>query len=135
MTLLHYTLILYPVINLAEAWLEVVVIELKNPHISKYSTLNAREHLRSGVFASLVCLVVAAIGCHLGLYWLLPAIAVNRRLVFDYGLKLMRGRPFQTYEGDGPVDRAAAWCFGREGAATEFLILTLLTITSIYLSL
>jgi hypothetical protein len=135
MGILHYILILYPVINLCEAWLEVVVIELKNPYISKYNTLNAREHLRSGVFAILVCAVFAAIAWQLELYWLLPAVALNRRQVFDFSLKLLRGRSFSLYEGDGFFDSIGRKLFGARGAWIEFVILTLITTTSIYKSL
>jgi hypothetical protein len=134
MGILHYILILYPVINLCEAWLEETVIELKNPYLNTYHRLNRVEHFRSAVFACLVAVVFVAIALTLQLYWLIPAIAVNRRLVFDYGLKKFRNREFDRYEGDGFFDSIGRRLFGTEGARKEFLVLLLITITSIYLS-
>lgn len=130
-TLLYLALILYPVINFLEAWLEVVVIDLKNPYISEYHKLNQREHLRSGVFACAVCAVFVVVALSLQLYWLVPAIVVNRRLVFDYGLKMLRGRPFDLYEGDGFFDALGRRVFGRENAEKEFAILLGITVFTI----
>lgn len=116
--LCFYLLAMPTVIFLAEAWLEVIVLQLKyNPPIR----LDQQEHFRSGVLACLVLSPFVACACLNGLYWLLPALLVNRRMVFDPALKLLRKpcRRLYKYEGTGPVDAFCTKIFGRNGAGIE----------------
>lgn len=93
-------LLLLTVIHLVEAWLEDVVIELKNPHIPEYSVLNRREHFRSAVLAGLWLFSAMASAYQVHTLWLMPALIVNRRIFFDYALIIFRDRPRHKYEGN-----------------------------------
>jgi hypothetical protein len=98
----------------AEAWLEHVVIQLKNPLASNYATLNKREHKRSAIyyFALVGCITVLTweqIDHHI---WLVIAAMLWRRIVFTYGLKLLRQRKFKVIEGDQYTDRIVRSVFG-----------------------
>lgn len=123
---------LLSVINFAEAWLEEVVILLKDPNLPNYKELNKREHWRSGVYAVILTIpfILAAIYFHL--FWLIPAIITNRRLVFDNGLKYFRKRKLFRYEGDGPIDSFFRNLFGEYGAWKEICIWIIITTASIY---
>lgn len=127
--------ILYSLVNLAEAWLEVVVIALKDPKLKEYKKLNKIEHARSFVFAGLVCFSFILFCIYLKFHFIIWAVVVNRRLVFDFPLKKMRNRPLWTYEGDGPVDGLMKWLFGTNGAWKEFLALIVITIAAIWFQL
>jgi hypothetical protein len=129
------TLLIYPLINWVEAWLEDVVILLKDPKAKLYKRYNQQEHQRSFIYAALVCVPFLATAISCGWYGLLPAILVNRRLVFDFGLKLFRNKPLFTYEGDGPVDAFFKRLFGAQGAWKELAILLLITILSVLFTL
>lgn len=109
-------------INGAEAWLEAVVIQLKNGSLPDYKDLNRKEHARSFIYSSLVALPFFLVFISWGFYWLLPAVAVNRRLIFDPLLKALRKRRLSLYEGDGPIDGALSRIFGRRGAWIEILL-------------
>lgn len=127
-------LILLPVINLAEAWLEAVVIQLKDGKLGNYIRLNKQEHGRSFVYSSLVAspfLLAAGIS---GSWWLIAPIVINRRLIFDPALKLFRtpSRPISRYEGDGPLDGLMSSVFGRDGAHWEILAEALITGWCVY---
>lgn len=121
-------------IFLAEAWLEQAVIDLKNPYIHQYSTLNQREHFRSAVLAVMITVPFYEVAVWQGLYGLCPAIFVNRRLFFDLPLKILRGRTWYRYEGDGAVDTFCRRLFGVNGAWKEMLLHMLVTLLSIYCS-
>ncbi len=119
--------------SIAEAWLEVVVIALKDASLSEYKALNRIEHFRSGVYSFTVAFPYILASVYLGYYWYIPAILINRRLFFDPALKLLRSprRRLSLYEGDGPIDNFFAGIFGRNGAKWEILLEALATVAFI----
>lgn len=129
------SLSLYPAVNYAEAWLEEVVILLKDPYHEKYVELNKQEHFRSLALAILIATPFAAIAIFMQWYWLLPAIAVNRRLVFDFALKKFRGRKLWLYEGNAPVDNFFKNLFGVNGAKKEFIMECIITVLSVTMAI
>ena len=128
-------LFLYSATNIAEAWLEQVVIELKDPRLKNYHDLNQKEHNRSLVFAVLVAIPFVLIACYYSLYWMLPAIAVNRRIFFDFFLKLFRKRPTWKIEGKGPFDNFFKKIYGEKGGWYELATEVVITIASIVLTM
>lgn len=119
-TLVAALLIAIPSITFfLEAYLEVIVIALKNGSLKDYDSLNKKEHSRSAMFATAILSPFIGVAVLFHFYWLIPAILVNRRLVFDPMLKIMRKRRLQAYEGTGPVDRAFSRLFGTNGALWE----------------
>lgn len=104
--------------HMAEAWLEAIVIDLKDPRLAE-SRQNEQEHARSLVYSIIVAAPYAVIAVALGLYWLLGAFLVNRRLVFDNALKLYRRRPLNLYERKKGIDGFLAKVFGQRGALIE----------------
>lgn len=135
-TLVAALLLIIPtIIFFLEAYLEVIVIALKNGSLSNYDSLNRKEHVRSAMFAAgiLSPFVLTAIFFHF--YWLIPAILINRRLVFDPMLKIMRKRTMRKYEGTGPVDQAFSRIFGIEGALWEIVCEFVLTLTLYFIAI
>jgi hypothetical protein len=129
-------LIILSVIHLLEAWLEEVVINLKNPYTSVYSNLNHQEHFRSGVLAGAWLFSAVYASCFHSDFWILPGLIVNRRIFFDYGLILFRRRPHNKYEGnDWWVMNFFIPIFGRLGRLYELGITLLVMAGSIYLTL
>lgn len=121
----------------AEAWLEAVVIKLKNPLLTNYNQLNKQEHQRSAVyyFALVACITVLTweqIDHHL---WLVIAAMFWRRVVFTYGLKFLRRRPIKFIEGDQYTDKIMRNLFGKNGGYIELLIMIgcLITINVLFL--
>jgi hypothetical protein len=129
-------LVILSVIHLLEAWLEQVVIGLKNPTLSIYNRLNHQEHFRSAVLAGCWLGAAAYVCCYNSEYWILAGLIVNRRIFFDYGLIIFRHRPGNKYEGnDWWVMNIFIPLFGRTGRLKELVLTLLITITSIYLTL
>jgi hypothetical protein len=129
-------LIILSIIHLLEAWLEEVVIDLKNPNLSFYSRLNHQEHFRSAILAAGWLIAAGYASCFNSDYWIVPALIVNRRIFFDYSLILFRDRPGNKYEGnDWWVMNIFIPIFGRLGRIKELVLTLLITITSIYLTL
>jgi hypothetical protein len=128
-------ILLYSAICLAEAWLEEVVIELKDPYHSNYDVLNNIEHTRSLIYAMLVAVPFLLIAWHYHYYWLLPAIVVNRRMCFDFPLKHFRNKPIKLIEGTGPFDSFFRMIYGTNGGWLEFITHIVITGLSIYLSI
>lgn len=122
-------------IFLAEAWLEETVIRLKNDQLTDYGPLNKKEHARSMILSSLIAGSFCLGAAFLGYLWLLPALIVNRRLVFDPMLKVFRKRKLTRYEGNGPVDLFFVGIFGRSGARWELLLELALTAGSVVLTI
>ena len=120
-------------INAAEAWLEAIVIRLKNGSISNYGYLNRKEHSRSFIYSSLVASPFFLIFFYWGFYWLLPAVIINRRLIFDPLLKVLRNRLLSRYEGDGSIDGFFSRIFGRRGAWIEILLELAASLVCLYL--
>jgi hypothetical protein len=121
----------------AEAWLEAVVIKLKNPLIQNYNTLNKQEHQRSAVyyFVLVACITVLTweqIDHHI---WLVIAAMFWRRVVFTYGLKILRQRPIRAIEGNQYTDKIMRSLFGKNGGYWELLVMLacLITINLLFL--
>lgn len=129
------------VIHLLEAWLEKVVIDLKNPYISDYALKNRQEHFRSAVLAAAWSFAaISALVHYEQAYWLIPAVVVNRRMFFDYPLIIFRDRPRRLYEGNDWWVKRFIWVFRERGRLKELFAETILTMISIlfhlkYLSL
>lgn len=111
---------------IAEAYLEDVVIKLKNPAMVNYPLLNKQEHKRSAVyyFALVGCLTVItweAVDHHI---WLVISMMCLRRIFFTYGLKLIRpNKRIKAIEGDQFTDRFSRRIFGKNGGWWELLAL------------
>lgn len=127
-------LVLYSLTNLCEAWLEETVIDLKNAQLPNYHPLNRREHNRSLILAILIMIPYIQIAVYFGLYWLIGAILVNRRIFFDFPLSLFRGRPPARYEGTDTTARILVGIFGRNGRIRELIVTLAITIFSAYKS-
>jgi len=123
----------YSVFHILEAWLEQVVIDLKNPSLTNYHELNRKEHLRSAIYATYVALLIWTVPLSLWHCWpLLPAIVLNRRIFFDYALILFRQRPNPAlYEGDDWWVHRFKAIFGPKGRNKELAVTLVITIASI----
>jgi hypothetical protein len=127
--------LLYSAICTAEAWLEVIVIELKDPRLADYSELNRKEHLRSLVYAVLVAAPFLLVTWYYHFYWLIPAIIVNRRIFFDFFLKHLRDRPKFLIEGKGPFDSFFRMIYGQRGGWYELITEAVIACLSIILTI
>lgn len=120
------------ILCLAEAWLEDIVIKLKNPALVNYPMLNRKEHQRSAVYyfalvAFLTIITWEQVDHHI---WLVISMMCLRRVFFTYGLKLIRpNKRIKDIEGDQYTDRIVRNIFGKKGGYWELLVL----ITSIIL--
>jgi hypothetical protein len=123
------------VIFFLEAYLEVVVIALKDGKLKDYETLNRKEHNRSFFLAASILAPFISVAIYCGFYALIPAILVSRRLIFDPVLKVFRKRRLVKYEGGGPVDAFCARLFGAEGAAWEIACEATLTVLLYFFSI
>lgn len=130
-----FLIFLYPLINLAEAWLEVIVIELKDPRLNNYSDLNRKEHSRSLALAILMAIPFLFIAAVFQLYWILPALVINRRLLFDQPLKALRKKRIRDIEGKGPFDSFFRMIYGPRGGWYELITEVIITIVSIILTI
>lgn len=114
------------ILCLAEAWLEDIVIQLKNPGLVNYSILNKKEHQRSAVYyfalvAFLVIITWEQVDHHI---WLVISMMCLRRIFFTYGLKLIRpNKRIKDIEGDQYTDRIVRNIFGKKGGYWELLVL------------
>lgn len=130
-------LLIISIIHLLEAWLEQVVISLKNPYVPEYSVWNRREHFRSAVLAGTWLFSAIAVALYYQHnYWILPALIVNRRIFFDYLLIIFRDRPRRQYEGnDWWTVNIFRRIFGTNGRMIELGLCIGVTIFSIFKSL
>lgn len=117
---------------ICEAILETYVIRMKNPNILNYNELNKKEHFWSGVYSVVLILVLCVCTRN---YFLIPSLALSRRLFFDYGLKLLRSRPFKRIEGDGWFDNTSRSIFGPNRGYLELLTVLILKVCSYYFAL
>lgn len=114
------------ILGIAEAWLEEVVILLKNPALVNYAKLNKKEHQRSGAFWFAQVILFIAISWGQVHYWylLIVALVFNRRLFFEHSLKLFRsGKHIRDIEGDQFWDRLSQRVFGKSGGYWELALL------------
>lgn len=125
----------YSLTNLCEAWLEEIVIDLKNTQLPFYNPLNRKEHSRSLILAVLIMAPYMAVALYLKQYWLIPAILFNRRIFFDFPLALFRGRPAALYEGNDTTGRILAGIFGKRGRIRELALTLVITLGSLFMSL
>lgn len=121
-------LICLSIIHLLEAWLEVVVIDLKNASLTSYNRLNKAEHFRSAVLAGSWMLCAIAVVVFLTKeYWMIPALVVNRRNFFDFPLSIFRKRPLDKYEGNDWWVKKFKFLFGGN-RVVEFIVTMAITI-------
>lgn len=126
MTNTIYIQIAVIVLCIAEAWLEDIVIKLKNPALENYPILNKKEHARSAVyyFALVLCLTVLtweAVDHHI---WLVISLLTLRRIFFTFGLKLIRpNKRLRDIEGDSYTDNIVRKIFGKRGGYLELAAL------------
>jgi hypothetical protein len=113
--------------------LESIIIKLKNPNLTDYSSLNRQEHRWSAIYY--LAVVALATGISIlttGLTWeILPfafTLLINRRIFFEYSLKIMRGRPIEKIEGDQPLDILVRKVLGKNGGWKELFLLLLLLV-------
>lgn len=122
--------IFFLVYFLLEAWLEVIIIKLKNPSLINYQKLNKQEHNRSFILAAFLIIGVCFIS---NLLFLIPSAILSRRLFFDYPLKLMRGRKIKNIEGTGVIDSSLRKILGPKGGWYELGIVVFLKFVYLYL--
>jgi hypothetical protein len=126
-TMFYYIQALYLIICISEAWLEQVVIWLKNPAIKDYLAINKKEHARSAVYActvafSLVFVFVLTARDYVMASALLITLFIIRRIGFDFTLKLFRGKRVSLIEGTGSIDSVVKKIFGSRGGWIEFIV-------------
>lgn len=126
--LLAFIHLFFIVINLIEAKLETYVIAMKNPNLPNYAALNRLEHRWSGIYYAGICALALGVSAlALGITWkVLPAalsLLVNRRIFFEYSLKLFRKRKIYKIEGDQPLDTAIRKILGANGGYVELVLL------------
>lgn len=122
------------ILCIAEAWLEEIIIRLKNPALENYPLLNKKEHHRSAIYyGALVFLLVFVAADYGKWYILVPLMLAERRIFFEYALKFFRGRGIRFIEGDQYWDRTARKIFGYKGGVVELLVLLALTAATLFL--
>jgi hypothetical protein len=126
--ILAFIHLFFIVINLIEAKLETYVIAMKNPALPNYAALNRLEHRWSGIYYAGICALALGVSVlALGLTWKVLSAAfsllVNRRIFFEYGLKIFRRRPIKAIEGDQPLDTAIRKILGANGGHMELVLL------------
>lgn len=120
--------LLFAVINVIEAKLETYVIAMKNPALPNYAELNRREHQWSAVYYGAIVLAVTVVAYQLvGYSWkVIPVVfslLINRRVFFEYALKVFRGKPVKAIEGDQPLDITVRKVLGANGGYVELVLL------------
>jgi len=126
-------LILLSFIFVIEAWLEVVVINLKNSSLSNYNSLNHQEHFRSAIWAATLILSFCSFLLQTSAYYLIPAAFIARRVFFDYSLILFRNRPKNLYEGNDWWAQTLSFIFSKKGRKSELIITIILYIVCVIL--
>lgn len=140
MPTLYLVLMIYSIVNVIEARLEKTVIALKNPSLTNYTQLNRDEHRWSGYYYGAVCLLGGLVSYLVyGFTWkMLPVVfllLINRRMFFDFSLKVFRDRKLRDIEGDQPLDVFVRGVLGKQGGLRELFLLVTLSITLIYITL
>lgn len=116
-------LILLCLIFIVEAYLEKIVIDLKNGGLSNYIKLNKQEHFRSAIYSALVILSFCLFFYNLKFYFLIVNAVLARRIFFDYVLILVRNRPQKAlYEGDDMFKKIFSTIFGKKGRNIELIV-------------
>lgn len=126
--LLAFIHLFFIVLNPIEAKLETYVIAMKNPALPNYTALNRLEHRWSGIYYAGICVLALGVSAlALGLTWkVFPAafsLLVNRRIFFEYSLKIMRKRKIYKIEGDQPLDTTIRKILGANGGYVELILL------------
>lgn len=134
--ILAFIHLFFCIINPIEAKLETYVIAMKNPALPNYTALNRLEHRWSGIYYAGICVLALGVSVlALGLTWkVIPAalsLLVNRRIFFEYSLKIMRKRKIRDIEGDQPLDTAVRKILGSKGGYVE-LVLLVATLIGLY---
>jgi hypothetical protein len=126
--ILAFIHLFFIVINPIEAKLETYVIAMKNPGLPNYPTLNRLEHRWSAIYYAGICVLALGVSVlAMGFNWkVLPAafsLLINRRIFFEYALKLFRKKKIYKIEGDQPLDTAARKILGVNGGYVELILL------------
>lgn len=140
MPTLYLVLMIFSVVNVVEARLEKTVIALKNPSLTNYTQLNRDEHRWSGFYYGAVCMLGALVSYLVyGFTWkMLPVVFLllaNRRIFFDFSLKIFRDRKLRDIEGDQPLDIFVRGVLGKQGGVKELFLLVIVSIALIYITL
>lgn len=140
MPTLYLVLMIYSIVNVIEARLEKTVIALKNPSLTNYTQLNRDEHRWSGFYYGAVCMLGALVSYLVyGFTWkMLPVVFLllaNRRIFFDFSLKIFRDRKLRDIEGDQPLDIFVRGVLGKQGGVKELFLLVIVSIALIYITL
>lgn len=111
---------------------------MKNPALPNYAALNRLEHRWSGIYYAGICVLALGVSAlALGLTWkVLPAafsLLVNRRIFFEYSLKILRKRKIKDIEGDQPLDTAIRKILGANGGYLELGLLFVTLLTSYFI--
>lgn len=136
--ILAFIHLFFIVINPIEAKLETYVIAMKNPDLPNYATLNRLEHRWSAIYYAGICVLALGVSIlAMGLTWkVLPgafSLLVNRRIFFEYSLKIMRKRPIKAIEGDQPLDKAVRKILGSNGGYMELVLLVAILVGSYFI--
>jgi hypothetical protein len=119
------------VLCVAEAWLEELVIRLKNPTLQNYPALNRKEHRRSAIYyGAQVGMLILVSAEYDKWYYLVMLLLLQRRIFFEYALKLFRGKGLRFIEGDQPWDKISRNIFGYKGGVKELLVLIALVVAA-----
>ena len=116
--------IFYSIICLLEAYLEKVVIALKNPAADNYTILNNQEHTRSAIYSVSVAIsLIIATMLYGRIYWqmvvVLALMLFIRRIWFDTALKFLRNIKIRENNGTGNIDKAFRFVFRKDGGWRE----------------
>lgn len=107
-----------------EAILEKYVIAMKNPYLYNYAELNRKEHQWSGLYWFAVVIFYGVISWDFRDFEiLLPIMVCERRVFFEYTLKLVRNKPLKAIEGDQFWDDLSRRVFGKNGGWLELMLL------------
>ncbi len=136
--ILAFIHLFFIVINIVEAKLETYVIAMKDASLPNYPALNRLEHRWSAIYYACICVLALGVSVlALGLTWqVLPAafsLLVNRRIFFEYMLKVFRKRPIKAIEGDQPLDKAIRKILGVNGGYVELGLLLITLIGSYFI--
>lgn len=117
------------ILCIAEAWLEQVVIKMKNPASGDYLRLNRQEHRRSAIYYGTLVLTYIVVCMPMPKWYILVFLLMaERRVFFECALKLFRDRRISLIEGDQPWDTFSRGIFGKKGGWLELLVLLIVII-------
>lgn len=116
---------------LVEAVAEYNQIKTKSPSLPNYKIYDKREHTWSLI--KFFAVLVLPVFLNTDYYKLLPSLIFDRRLVFDYFLKVFRKRPFKKIEGTLFFDNFSRNIFGANGGYLELIAVSIIKTLSLFL--